>query len=167
MAKKLQPVPENKAITASTVWIGCRLTNGLIIDVRELVDVEYNGKTVKQYADIKERRVLRGTGQFTMPNKDRKWQPAQSLRLTDGNATLTLLDKDFWETALSQNAALQMLVKKNLVYVAASKDAAIDKADELSEVKTGFEKFEYEKDPTFKTVKKLDLKEDVPPETGK
>ena len=162
-----QPVPENKAVTTSTVWIGCRLTSGLIIDIRELVDVEYNGKTIKQYADIKERRVLRGIGNFTLPNKDRKWQPAQSLRLTDGNATLTLLDKEFWDAALKQNVALQMLVKKGLVYVASSKDEAIDKADELASTKTGFEKFEYEKDPTFKTVKKLDMKEEIPPETGK
>jgi hypothetical protein len=167
MAKKLEPVPENKAVTTSTVWIGCRLTSGIILDVRELVDVEYNGKTIQQYADIKERRVLRGIGNFTLPNKDRKWQPAQSLRLTDGNATLTLLDKDFWETALRQNAALQQLVKKNLVYVAASKDAAIEMADELSEVKTGFEKFQFEKDPAFKTIKPRNDKDEIPIPDGK
>jgi hypothetical protein len=166
MAKrqKLQAAPENKAVTASAVWIGCRLPNGVILDVRELVETEYEGKVRKYYGDVKERRVLRGIGQFTLPNKERRWQPALSLKLTDGEASLTLIDKDFWEEALRQNQALQNLVKKGLVFVEATREAAIDKADEMAGTKTGFEQFEPSKDPQFKGIAKLNDK-DMP--TGK
>lgn len=158
MAEVQKPPTANTS--KNQIWIGCRLVHGLNIDIRELVDIDLgNGKMAKQYGDIKERRVLRGTGTFTLPNKNRKFQPDKSLMFTDGKGTMTLIDKDFWDEALKESSALRDLVKRGMVYVADSKEKLVDMTAERANLKTGFEQFDPSTDPQFNKIKKFDEKE--------
>lgn len=101
---------------AEVVIVGCKLPNGLLLNV--------DGHTIR----------INGKARYNMPSPTRKNLNAD-VEFADG---LTAVDKSFWEKWLAEHKDYGPVMSK-LIYASPTRDAAIGKAEDTQEVKTGLE----------------------------
>lgn len=113
---------------AETVIVGCKLPQGLVLQVGD--------KRVR----------LRGSACYIQPNPKRKFQNPrpEDMVLAD---TVNLVDKDFWEKWKKQVGRDYAPIKSGAIYEAKTKADIAAMAVDLESVVSGFEKTDPDKAP--------------------
>lgn len=134
-------VPSRPATGTDTVTVACKIANGLILEVSEMVDwPEPNGfgggtRTTKKAVRIGEQIVIRGNAIDIVnlrSGADSEFPRVGGYALTSG------VPRDFWELWLEQHKDAPY-VKNGLVFAHTSIDGTSGEAREKKAVESGFE----------------------------
>jgi hypothetical protein len=109
-----------------TVIVGCKLPNGLILEVED------------------KRVCLRGSRIVSQPNQ-RKGYVAPEVIYAD---SINLVNKEFWEAWTAKVGKNYKPLRSGAIYASSNKIEATAKAKESADEKTGFEGVDPNKKPT-------------------
>lgn len=132
--------------SARTVTVGCKMPNGLILQLwkfHEETEIGPGGQSRKAQVARPDGDPVRLNG-FAAPVGG----PQPKHLILGGYGLTPGIDADFMERWMKENA-LSTLVKNKIVYVAATRDAAESKAEEMASIRSGLEPL----DPTHSTAK--------------
>lgn len=141
----------------STVWIGCKLPRGLILQCCDEVNIDrptFGGgvKPTKMYMRTGEQIRLKG---YEVPFGKIPNYPII------GDFGLTEVSRDFWERWLSQNQKFEPVVK-GLIFVHGEKSSVEAYAEENSKMKCGLERLDPEGDNRVDRIESENLSDIEP-----
>lgn len=139
---------------SGTVYVGCRLPHGLVLQLTEPHEGYENvmgGGSRKFMIHRRTGESIKLHGIVVAPGQTPKWP------IVNG-AAITKVPADFWEKWLEQNKSLDV-VKNRLVFAQATMDSARSEARELRKERTGMEPINPDKkakDPRMKGIKSVE-----------
>jgi len=136
-----------KAKSGETVSVGCKLPNGLILRLQELVEIDYPimGGGVKT---VKEWRPHPTAPTFTVFGNRAKGAEGEEppCLVVGGYAITPNIPKDFWDEWVKQNKDLEP-VKQNLIFAHEKADNVRGISRDQKALVTGLEPIRPGKDP--------------------